>query len=308
MEREVNETAQLPVPTMVEDFPVPKELERAAQLFPVRPILPVEARPETVSKIATAISAVMAEVGHVAKGGTNEFHRYKYATMENVLQKVTPLMAKHGLAVIQTEKSRSWFDGERVIAVTYAFTIMHSSGEVWPERPEQSGMCRCRDSKGGFDDKSLNKCHTSARKYFLLALFQIPTGEEDDNDKGDRPPTRPIRRPTSNDMNDAIPEHDRETGEILSPRPASQQSAADGGAAHQPAPGTDAAPAIPQEESQQLIYYDTMLRDAAESGDPAKLKATWDLEIPHQFKVTLKAALDKRHKPRCNAIAADLLR
>jgi hypothetical protein len=31
----------------------------------------------------------------------------------------------------------------------------------------------------------LNKCHTAARKYFLLALFQIPTGEEDDADQGE---------------------------------------------------------------------------------------------------------------------------
>jgi hypothetical protein len=47
----------------------------------------------------------------------------------------------------------------------------------------------CRNSKGGWDDKSLNKCHTAARKYFLLALFQIPTGEEDDADQGDRQPS-----------------------------------------------------------------------------------------------------------------------
>ena len=32
----------------------------------------------------------------------------------------------------------------------------------------------------------MNKCHTAARKYLLLALFQIPTGEEDDADQGDR--------------------------------------------------------------------------------------------------------------------------
>jgi hypothetical protein len=49
----------------------------------------------------------------------------------------------------------------------------------------QTGMSRCRDSKGGFDDKSMNKCHTAARKYFLLALFQIPTGDIDDADSAD---------------------------------------------------------------------------------------------------------------------------
>lgn len=279
-------TAEKPAPTMVDMLENVK-----AQLPIVTPpvwpeptveyhttVEPQTAAPATVSKIATAISAVMAEVGHVAKGGMNEFHRYRYATMENVLQRVTPLMAKHGLAIIQTEKSRSWFDGEKVIAVTYAFTIMHSSGEVWPERPEQSGMCRCRDSKGGFDDKSLNKCHTSARKYFLLALFQIPTGDEDDNDNEKRPPSRPIRQP-STEMNDAIPEHDAETGEIIEPEP--------------------------EVTSEQAAKYDKELSVAAETGDPVQLKSAWEL-IPQAYKKVLEVAKN-RHKRRCAEVAASLL-
>jgi len=46
-----------------------------------------------------------------------------------------------------------------------------------------------RNSKGGYDDKALNKCHTTARKYFILGLFQIPTGLADDADaEEDKPP------------------------------------------------------------------------------------------------------------------------
>jgi len=77
------------------------------------------------------------------------------------------------------------FDEENVIAVEYAFTVAHVSGETWPQPLRQTGVSTCRNSKGGWDDKSLNKCHTAARKYFLLALFQIPTGDEDDADHGE---------------------------------------------------------------------------------------------------------------------------
>jgi hypothetical protein len=145
-----------------------------------------------VAKIAQAISAVMSEIGVIGKDGRNEFHRYDYARMEDILQRLTPLMARHGLVVFQTEIDRTMFDEDRAVAVRYAFTIVHSSGEVWPEHPVQTGLSRCRDSKGGFDDKSFNKAHTAARKYFLLALFQIPTGDDDDADKGgnDAPPQR----------------------------------------------------------------------------------------------------------------------
>jgi hypothetical protein len=146
---------------------------------------PAPFAPTPIGKITSAIAAVMREVDIVAKRGENKFHGYKYAKMEHVLQRITPLLGKHSLVVFQNEIGRSLFDGDQVIAVTYEFTVAHDSGEIWPEKLRQTGVSRCRNSKDGWDDKSLNKCHTSARKYFLLSLFQIPTGEEDDADHGD---------------------------------------------------------------------------------------------------------------------------
>jgi hypothetical protein len=102
--------------------------------------------------------------------------------MEDVLRRLTPLLGKHGIAIFQDETSRSMFDGDSVIAVTYEFIVAHESGETWPDRLRQTGVSRCRDGKGGWDDKAINKCHTAARKYFLLSLFQIPTGDEIDAD------------------------------------------------------------------------------------------------------------------------------
>jgi hypothetical protein len=137
-----------------------------------------------------AIAAVMNEVHVVAKRGENEFHRYRYATMGDILKEITPLLGRHGIVIFQSEVGRAMFDDDNVIAVEYAFTVAHASGETWPHVIKQTGVSTCRNSKGGWDDKSLNKCHTAARKYFLLALFQIPTGEEDDadQDKNDRRP------------------------------------------------------------------------------------------------------------------------
>ncbi len=98
------------------------------------------------------------------------------------------MLGRHGIVIFQSETGRAMFDDDNVIAVEYAFTVAHASGETWPHALRQTGVSTCRNSKGGWDDKSLNKCHTAARKYFLLSLFQIPTGEEDDADQGDRRP------------------------------------------------------------------------------------------------------------------------
>src|SRR5712664_363244 len=141
-----------------------------------------------------AIAAVMNEVHVVAKRGENEFHRYRYATMGDILKEITPLLGQHGIVIFQSETGRAMFDDDNVIAIEYAFTVAHASGETWPHVIKQTGVSTCRNSKGGWDDKSLNKCHTAARKYFLLALFQIPTGDEDDADQGkdDRRPVAAV--------------------------------------------------------------------------------------------------------------------
>lgn len=135
-----------------------------------------------------AINAVMSDVGTVGKDGNNSHHNYNYATVSAVLGKVQPLMAKHGLVIIQTELERSLIDDGNVLAITYQFLLFHTSTPSTSLIIKQTGLCSARNSKGGFDDKAANKCHTAARKYFILALFQIPTVELDDADKeADRP-------------------------------------------------------------------------------------------------------------------------
>lgn len=137
--------------------------------------------------VAEAISNIMMEISEnpVEKKGLNTFHNYKYARIQDILQALVPLMGKHGILVMQTEVSRMMFDNDAAISITYEFTIAHKTGEVWPEKIMQTGLCNCRANNGKFDDKAINKCHTAARKYFMLSLFQIPTEEENDPDRGD---------------------------------------------------------------------------------------------------------------------------
>jgi hypothetical protein len=143
----------------------------------------------------------MEELKPVEKAGWNDFHKYEYARMQDLSTALTPLMGKHGIVVFQNELSRDMFDDGRAMAVRYQFTIVHKSGEIWPERPVITGVSMCRTSNGKYDDKAFNKCHTSARKYFLISLFQIPTEDHDDADSdggsGNRP--RPARRAPSPD-------------------------------------------------------------------------------------------------------------
>ena len=140
---------------------------------------------EAASKnVAEALANIMLEIGNapVEKKGENTFHHYKYAKMQDVLVALTPMMSRHGIIILQTEIGRDMFDNGAAISVTYEFTIAHKSGDVWPQKIQQTGLCNARHNNNKFDDKAINKCHTAARKYFLLALFQVPTEDQDDAD------------------------------------------------------------------------------------------------------------------------------
>lgn len=134
-------------------------------------------------KIAAAVLAVMGKVGYVQKKGFNADHKYKFAAIGDVLAKVQPAMVEAGLLILQNqEKIEFWFES-RLLVVTYAFSLQHESGALWDAHITHTGIALIQFKSGGLDDKALNKCHTAARKYFQLGLFQIPTGDLPDPDE-----------------------------------------------------------------------------------------------------------------------------
>jgi hypothetical protein len=156
--------------------------------------------------IVTAIARVQGADLYVQKRGKNQFHGYKYATIGDLLDKLQPLMAEAGLVIFQHEMASDFIDNGNVMVTRYQFTLAHTSGAVWPEKPIHTGMSGCRNSKGGFDDKAANKCHTAARKYFLLGLFQVPTGEDyrqpaHDGDADSAPDVPPGEAPPAEHVN-----------------------------------------------------------------------------------------------------------
>lgn len=159
---------------------------------PLPPLMSYDSRtgamglaPTGVGQVAKAVSSVMREVGTIEKRGYNEHFKYHYAKMEDVLEALTPLIGKHGLTIFQNEREIK-MEGNNRMAITYEFSVIHESGEFWPEKIRQTGTAIARDSKGNLDDKAVAKCHSNARKYFLLALFQVPAGDFEDPDADDR--------------------------------------------------------------------------------------------------------------------------
>lgn len=125
-------------------------------------------------KIAKAILTVARKIQPVEKAGINDFHKYAYPKWEDIRDELWPLVNDNGLIIIQNEKGHEGLTTD-MIAITYDFTILNEDGDVWPDKPEVTAICKIRDNKGTLDDKAASKCRTQAEKNAMVQIFKIRT-------------------------------------------------------------------------------------------------------------------------------------
>ena len=178
IEMAVGQEAPAPqLPTVVKQERVPRKAK-------------AETVPQFSAHIAASILAITRVIERVQKKGENEFQHYKYMRWEDINEELAPLLAAHGLIIVQSEQSRSLLeenDKGSVLAIVYHFTIVNEKGEAWPS-VEWTAIARLRDQKGITDDKAASKCHTQAEKQFCIKQFKI---RAEDLEKGDASPTLP---------------------------------------------------------------------------------------------------------------------
>lgn len=137
--------------------------------------------------IYKAISAVLSDVGAVGKDGQNTFDKYKYRSIDAVMNAMHPAMAKHGVFVTPEvlEQSReerpSKNGGVLIYSITKVkYTFYTADGSSVTATVIGEGM-----DKG---DKSMNKAMSAAFKYALFQVFCIPTEEFVDSETGSPEP------------------------------------------------------------------------------------------------------------------------
>ena len=135
-----------------------------------------------MQKIAKKFVEVMRDCSHVAKNGTNDFHKYKYATAADVLEKVNASLTKHSLASVVTpnllsvqEITTAKGNIERLATVEVTIMLIDSeSGESLTLKGLGSGQ--------DAGDKALAKAQTMALKYCYLSSLAIATNDDPEAD------------------------------------------------------------------------------------------------------------------------------
>jgi hypothetical protein len=161
--------------------------------------------------LAAAICSISAKLEAIPKLGLNDFHKYTYARMPDLMRVLGPLMAQHSITVLQSETGHELI-AEGVLRVEFEFTIMHApSGEV--RSIKASGMAKVTGDRGSFNDRAIQAIAITTRKYVLIALFGVVVDDLPDVDRSDN--DRPgARRRTTQPKQDAAPVFNRLRAEI----------------------------------------------------------------------------------------------
>ena len=149
-----------------------------------------------MKQIAAKLVKVMSDCAYIQKNGTNDFHRYKYATAADVLEKVNASLVKHGLAVtaqaelidlrdVITQKGNT----ERLATVRTTLLLIDS---------ESGESVSCSGIGSGQDpgDKAAMKACTASLKYAWLTTLCMASGDDPEADAGvDERMTGEVARP-----------------------------------------------------------------------------------------------------------------
>ena len=134
-----------------------------------------------VYKAITAISAELSGVG-IAKRNRNERDDYRYRSIDDVLNRLSPLLAKHKLCVLPRVLERNSADrlgdGDLLlvgVTLRIAFDLV-SSADGSSHTVEAFG--EALDAS----DKATAKAMSSAYKHAMLQAFCVPVAQIDDTD------------------------------------------------------------------------------------------------------------------------------
>lgn len=157
-------------------------------------------------KIYQAIAAVMADVGAVGKDATNQYDKYRYRSIDAVMNAMHPAMAKHHVFVTPEvlEQSREERQSAKGGTMIYSVSKVRYTFYTDDGSSVQATVIGEGSDRG---DKSMNKAMSAAFKYALFQVFCIPTEEMVDSEKDSaefapkapasvqQPAQQPIQRP-----------------------------------------------------------------------------------------------------------------
>jgi len=136
---------------------------------------------DSIANIATAMVKAAGSASDIVKDTNNDFGGYRYATLDQLVGMLRPILTTNGLMVSQELVS---LDG----GVGTVTRVLHVSGEWIETEPLAMSV---QDRKGMTLAQAVGSTFTYGRRYALQALFGIAAEADDDaSDAGKTDPRK----------------------------------------------------------------------------------------------------------------------
>lgn len=165
---------------------------------------------ESTKSLSVALAKAQVELKDVGKSGHNKYDNYRYATLEDYVASLRPVMSKHGLSIFSSVEEIVSLDDrttqkggiEHAVRVRLVTRITHESGEwiegsVWGEGQDRA-------------DKAIFKSVTGARKYGLALAMGLATTDDPESDTRQPQPAAPRQQPAA--RRETV---NKKTGEVI---------------------------------------------------------------------------------------------
>lgn len=134
---------------------------------------------ETLGGLAAALVKANREIKSITRDAVNPHFKSTFASLDAILAEVRPILAKHGLALMQGANSPHTDEAGRVTAFTVETMLLHESGE-WVQSSVVMPL-------GKHDPQGAGAACSYGRRYGVSALLSLATDQ--DQDGNDAMPT-----------------------------------------------------------------------------------------------------------------------
>lgn len=134
---------------------------------------------ESIAKLAAALVLAQGDLRPITKDAKNPHFGSRFASLDGIIEQVRPVLASHGLAIVQGTTTPESDANAKATAFTVETTILHESGE-WVRTAVMIPLQKA-------DPQGAGSALTYGRRYGLSAALSLATDEDDDGNNGSKP-------------------------------------------------------------------------------------------------------------------------
>lgn len=131
------------------------------------------------TKLAASLVAAQKEMKAVGKDAVNPHFKNRYASLDGIIETVRPILAKHGLTVIQGAENPVTDPDGSLCGFAVETMLVHESGE-WLSSAVLMPLTKA-------DAQGAGGALTYGRRYGLSALLSLATDDDDDGNVASTP-------------------------------------------------------------------------------------------------------------------------